>query len=1114
LWAQTTEQQEKSTSYHLLAIEAFQEALSLYQELEERQVERDIWFDLGEAYRRVNQYSSALNAYEEALRIRQESGDVEEIEIILYRKAQMQHNLGQYEQSVLSYQLAIEICEELDDECFVYSKGHGSDFNFGTGIVDLYNGIGEAYFQQERFELALASFQKAFLRNTSSLEIEVNFEMVYEDIIQTRKAYNYYKIGIGVVTIANLALAYERLNQDDRAFEILEYLTDEDNSISFCEGYGDGAREHETLVDSIRADALQTESYDTEFGRCWTGFGTAYATQASLLYQRRDYPAAVTYYSKAKEYFLRLNDISSVSLVLNNLGVVYRDWRNYSQALASYEKALELRRTIGDTSGEATTLNNIGEIYASRGEYSKALEHYQDALTIFEDENNKQGIAAIYHNLGIIYDELNQQSLAVNFYGQALQLRQQLNDSRGIGKTLNNMGLVFEEQENLVQAMSAYQQALMAYQQIEDVIGEATTLNNIALLYLKTGKSAQSLEAINKALDITQHIDDPARLGNMMDSLGTIYRDLGRHSDAMQAYQEALHLLRRSESRAIERASLSHIGRLLDVQGQTELAIVYYKQSVNLTEEIREEIRSLPEEFQQSYTESVADTYRRLADLLLDSNRILEAQRVLDLLRVQELDDYLQDVQRSNRTETGVTYLRPEETILARYDDLQQSAIITGQELDELKAIPQSERTDEQGQRIAQLTDLLEDINGDFRDFARSPEVRSLIEQLSFEAQEASLSLNQLDRLRDELQQLNAAIFYPLILEDRLELVITVPDSPPLRRTVDVSREELNAAILEFRTALIDPRSDAAAPAQKLYDWLMRPLEADLAAAGVETIIYSPDGQLRYIPLAALHDGESWLIQQYRINNITAESLTDLTESDAMQPKILAAAYADTSLVHTPEVNGTTYTFRGLPGAGLEVDLLPTETKYFDTAFSLEAVRPILDEYSILHFATHAAFVPGVPEDSFILFGNGDTPTLRDVEDWSLNGVDLVVLSACETGVGGLGNGEEILGLGYQFQVSGAKAVMSSLWKVSDNGTQALMNAFYTAMGNGFSKAEALKRAQQAMITDDLSVVGGEGRVRAGAPPTSRNGMPVSNALPSYSHPYYWAPFILIGNGL
>jgi CHAT domain-containing protein len=128
--------------------------------------------------------------------------------------------------------------------------------------------------------------------------------------------------------------------------------------------------------------------------------------------------------------------------------------------------------------------------------------------------------------------------------------------------------------------------------------------------------------------------------------------------------------------------------------------------------------------------------------------------------------------------------------------------------------------------------------------------------------------------------------------------------------------------------------------------------------------------------------------------------------------------------------------------------------------------------------------------------------------------VDLVVLSACETGVGGLGNGEEILGLGYQFQISGAKAVMASLWQVSDRGTHALMAEFYAALSDpSNTKAAALQAAQVALITGE-AVTGPDGQ-RAIARPTTEEGRSVgSAAFPGYSHPYYWAPFILIGNGL
>ena len=352
--------------------------------------------------------------------------------------------------------------------------------------------------------------------------------------------------------------------------------------------------------------------------------------------------------------------------------------------------------------------------------------------------------------------------------------------------------------------------------------------------------------------------------------------------------------------------------------------------------------------------------------------------------------------------------------------------------------------------------------------------------------------------------------------------MITTPNAPPLRRTVNVSKAELNQAILAFRQALQNPNSDATQPAQRLYDWLIKPIEADLAQANVQTIIYAPDGQLRYIPLAALYDsnqpdGKQWLVQRYRINNITAKSLTNLDRQASAQPHILAGAFADPTLTYNIQVGQQQEAFQGLPFAGQEVKNLirsfPNTTSLVDRNFSLAATQRSMNISNILHLATHAAFVPGVPENSFILFGNGDRSTLTDIGNWSLQNVDLVVLSACETGLGGLGNGEEILGLGYQFQVRGARAVIASLWSVSDGGTQALMTTFYAALQNQESKTEALRAAQIALITGNYEALENQQRGIVGIRQRIQADVP-AHIVSRLSHPYYWAPFILIGNGL
>ena len=690
---------------------------------------------------------------------------------------------------------------------------------------------------------------------------------------------------------------------------------------------------------------------------------------------------------------------------------------------------------------------------------------------------------------------------------QADQLLQQGRDQR--------------EQQQFQAALELINQALKLYQQLGNRAGEGNALYVSGDVYYYQSRYPQAIEFYQQALVIRREIGDRQNEAITLNDLGISHDNLGQYPQALEFYQQALVILKEIGYRSGEGRTLWNVGYLLAKQDQSELAIVFYKQSVNAYEAIRGDNRALSQELQQSYTKTVTDTYRQLADLLLKQDRVLEAQQVLDLLKVQELDDYLRGVRGTGQQ---LPILRPEQEILAKYNALQQSAIQLGTELSQLQqrlSRGESLSTTEKN-RIDQLLQLQTELNQQFNQFTTSPAITALLDQLKPNVLRQSLPLEDLAGLQDNLKTLNAALLYPLILDDRLELIITTPNAPPLRRTVNVSKTELNQAILAFRQALQDPSSNATQPAQKLYNWLIKPIEADLAQANIQTIIYAPDGQLRYIPLAALYDsqqpdGKQWLIQRYRINNITAKSLTELNHQPTGQPTILAGAFADPAIDYDVPIGQQTQNFRGLPFAGQEVKTLasmfPNTNPLLDRNFSLAATQRSMNASNILHLATHAAFVTGVPENSFILFGNGDRSTLTDIGNWSLQNVDLVVLSACETGLGGLGNGEEILGLGYQFQIRGARAVMASLWSVSDGGTQALMTTFYTALQHQNSKAEALQKAQIALITgnyealEDSSrgIVGVRQRIQAGTP---------ANVISHLNHPYYWAPFILIGNGL
>ncbi|MBV6626216.1 MAG: CHAT domain-containing protein [Rivularia sp. (in: Bacteria)] len=811
--------------------------------------------------------------------------------------------------------------------------------------------------------------------------------------------------------------------------------------------------------------------------------------------------------------------------IKNNLGLAYLYQGKYNEAEELIYQALDFFRKINRKIEQGNTLNNLAELYRHRSQYPKSLEYLNQAKAIFTRNKNQLGIGTTMNNIGLVHDELGEHHQALKHYQYSLAIRRKIKDKHGIGTSLHNIGFIHDRLEEYDTALEFYQQALKVHHQVNNRGAKASTLNNMGLIHNKLGRNTLALQYLKQSKYIFQKLNYPSSEANTLDSLGTVYRSQGEYKQASEAYHKALAISHKIENRTLERIILSNIGDLLTEKKQPELAIVFYKQSVKITEEIRKGLQSLPLEQQKSYTKTVTDTYRNLASLLLKQNRIQEAQQVLDLLKVQEVEDYLHNTRQTkaqrlenyliNRPVTNkkITILQPELKIIQKYHQQSKTAIELGQELSQLQEIPEKKRTKVQRKRIFELVLIQQDLNKQFNQFAKQKDILHLLEKLTPEARNQIVDIKSLDALRDDLRRLNAVIIYPLILDNRLELIITTPDSPPLRRTVNIKSSELNQEIINFRQALQNRHSDIKISAKRLYNLLIKPLEQDLNQANPKTIIYAPDGKLRYIPLAALHNGNQWLIERYQVNNITAKSLTDFTAEPKPLKKVLAGAFGKGK--YNIEIGQRIFPFAQLPFTLPEVEnlanIVPQTKTLINHQFSKNAVLSSMNEHDVLHFATHAAFVPEDASQSFILFGNGEKATITEIGNWTLNNVDLVVLSACETGLGGkLGNGEEILGLGYQFQNRGVRATIASLWRVSDGATKTLMSEFYSnALKSDVTKSEALRQAQIALIKDDGSAVGVNNRSIF---KISQDDSPQVKTK-KFQHPYYWAPFILIGNG-
>ncbi|WP_448274920.1 tetratricopeptide repeat protein [Nostoc sp. DSM 114160] len=636
--------------------------------------------------------------------------------------------------------------------------------------------------------------------------------------------------------------------------------------------------------------------------------------QGDQQYKNGKYEAAINIYKQVLIIFYQINDRKGIGLTYSRLGRTYyklnKKYRDGRDAIIAYKEAIKIFQELGEKTLEANQLNNLGITYDSLGRYPAALSAYNKALIIFKQLNNLVELGKILDNMSYTYYNLGKYADALKKYEAVLEIRRTLKDKRGEGITLQGIGNIYLElgrysdsleyyQQSVValkninepelqgfsvsgigyvyaqqglhtKALEFYQQALTLYRQAVSSQEEGHTLNAMGDAYLALQNCEKSFDLLNQALQISRVIGDRQYEGRNLNSLGNFYKVKNNFSKSLELYQQALAISQEIGDRTSERITLSAIGDLL-TQRKPELAIIFYKQAVNVTESIRRDIQTLPREHQESYTQTVANTYRQLADLLLKQGRVLEAQKVLDLLKIQELQDYLHNVRGSQESIRGIENLPLEQQILEKYGEIQKRAIEIGKELTQLHQIPDEKRTPAQQQRIEKLSYIEQDINKQFNQFIESREVNTLLGKLNQATRRQNLDLADLTDTRNELAQIpNAVLLYPFIAEDRLELILTTPDTPPLRRTVKVTRSELNQAIAEFRNKVENKDIDVKSIAHKLYNWLIKPLESDLEAADAKTIIYAPDAQLRYLPLAALYDGKQWLVERFAVNSIRA----------------------------------------------------------------------------------------------------------------------------------------------------------------------------------------------------------------------------------------------------
>ncbi|MBP0000985.1 MAG: CHAT domain-containing protein, partial [Cyanobacteria bacterium SID2] len=352
-----------------------------------------------------------------------------------------------------------------------------------------------------------------------------------------------------------------------------------------------------------------------------------------------------------------------------------------------------------------------------------------------------------------------------------------------------------------------------------------------------------------------------------------------------------------------------------------------------------------------------------------------------------------------------------------------------------------------------------------------------------------------------------SAVVYVTLLPSQLELVVFTADARPIRRSVPISRDRVVEVANTLREQLTNPRFQRTdgylQPAQQLYEWTIEPILPDLEASNVNTILFSMPAGLRSLPIAGLHDGEQFLVEQFSLSLIPSLGLVDTRYRTLQNTGILAMGASEFGGNLAP-----------LPAVPVELTTV-TQEWWSGEAFINEAfTRENLVEqrrrhgYSIVHLATHGEFLSF--EDSYIQLWD-ERLHLNQMRKlgWNNPPVELVVLSACRTAVG---NEEAELGFAGFAVSAGVKSALASLWYVSDEGTLGLMTEFYSQLRETRTKAEALRQAQLSLLNGDVRVEGGQLRAPGVSTPLALPERSTGAENRDLSHPYYWSGFTMVGS--
>lgn len=552
--------------------------------------------------------------------------------------------------------------------------------------------------------------------------------------------------------------------------------------------------------------------------------------------------------------------------------------------------------------------------------------------------------------------------------------------------------------------------------------------------------------------------------------------------------------------------------------GRSDAALFFAKVAVNRLQDARKRISELGDDVRECFLEVHSDRYRYLADLFMGLGRFVEADQVLAMLKDFEHYTYTRDSANRGQSLEHMSMSAAEKGNLSKVETAMRSLSAAGAARERLAALKDRTLTPAEQAELAAATTALDASRTAFRaEMAALRTQLAALDRAAPAAGDVATRLQKAKGVNENLMNLvkqefgkDGVLLHAVVAPDRIHWLLTTRSYQKAIK-VPVPIDQVRLAIGGFREMLQSPKSDAAAKARQLYELIFAPVDAELKQLGVERVMLSLDGVLRYVPFAALHDGKDWLVRRYAFSHFrdSLELTVGEAQSSGWRVAAFGASKGGQGMSALPAVpRELSAIVRAAGGAGV-LDGRILLDQDFNRASFVSALR---DNFPVVHIASHFALSAEGVDKSFLLLGDGQPLSLKDFgADGSISfgGADLVALSACQTALAPGSTGAEIDSMGEIALNNGAAAVLASLWSVSDSSTASLMEAFYRASIKGAGdKGSALKQAQLQLLNG--AAAAGSEEARSGLAVDRPAGPRV--AAQSYSHPFYWAPFVLLGN--